>query len=103
MALAAEAAKPTISAHIALRIAISDPASTPFRFASRQAPLLHVNSRSRVGGTGVARNFNKRDRRNVREDRDSRADRDRRQGCNRDSRRSREIFPKRWPDTAHNS
>jgi len=57
MALDAEAAQHTISAQIALRIAFSVPASTGV-FASRQAPLLSVNSRSRVGRDGrVARNF----------------------------------------------
>jgi len=54
MALDAEAAQHTINAQIALRIAFSVPASTGV-FASRQAPLLSVNSRSRVGGAHGSR------------------------------------------------
>src|SRR6478735_1461481 len=101
MAHDVEAAQPTIRAHIALRIAISvsgfdrrlQLAEQTGPAASRQFTFARWRHRARA-------DLNKRDRRNEREVRDSRADQAR-QGCNRDSRRSREIFPKRWPDTAH--
>ena len=58
MALDAEAAQPTISAHIALRIAISVYGfDRRLQLLSRQARLLHVNSRSRAGRTGVRPEF----------------------------------------------
>src|SRR6266404_401324 len=102
MALNAEAAQPTISAHIALRIAISVYGfDRRLQLAEQTGPAASRQFTFARWHRALALILNKRDRRNVHADRDSRAGRHR--DCNRDSRRSREIVPTRWPDTARSS